>query len=143
MSEVRTMTPYEAPQLRELGRVSVLTAYDGGGLHFAQATLGSLAGAAPTPHGGGEAPVGSQGVLGETQSGGSPAAPGGSGVEAVSVPGSGAPGSGVAGAGPAVVSENGVSGSLPFTGYLASQVAALGAGLTAAGATLRRWARRA
>src|SRR3954452_20956059 len=134
------LTPYEPPELRELGSVSVLTSYDSAGLHFAQATLGSLPGGPPggqSPHN--VPPPPGQGVLGSTESGPSGAVPGGSGVEPFS-----SPGGHHAGGGPDVVSEHGAGGGrLPFTGFPAAIIGSVGAAVGAAGAALRRWTRRA
>ncbi|MEA2248302.1 MAG: hypothetical protein QOH46_2831 [Solirubrobacteraceae bacterium] len=141
---------YEAPEIRDLGRVSVLTAYDGAGLHFSQAAVGSLTGGGGTLGGGGSSPntnttvtpPTSGGVLNSTQTGGSPTAvPGSGGVEGLT----GSPASGSAPTG-AEAGSNGVGSggeSLPFTGLAVGPIAALGAGLATAGATLRRWTRRA
>jgi hypothetical protein len=143
MSETRSVTPYAAPEICDYGRLSVLTAFDGGGLHFAQVSLGSLPGGGSP--GGVTTPGPGTGVLENTQSGGgaTPDVPDSSAVNDTSSPspgtssGGAVPGSAGGGAGIGTGGE-----SLPFTGMAVGPVAALGAGLTAAGATLRRLARR-
>jgi hypothetical protein len=153
MSEARIATPYEPPTVRDLGRLSVLTAFDGGGLHFAQATLGSLPSGGQTPGGSNTQPAGSN-VLGASahSPSGTAVTPDASGVADTTASGghpsspAGAAGGGGGGGGELGATAGGGGGGgeqLPFTGMEVGPVAAMGAALATAGATLRRWARRA
>jgi hypothetical protein len=155
MNRARLPMRYEPPEIRDHGRLSVVTAFDGGGLHFAQISIGSLPGGGATPPAttppATSTPVPTQGVLDTSDSGngttpdvpGSPTVPDATGVEGAtdSSPGSTTGNTGVeSGSGGGGVGSGG--DSLPFTGMAVGPVAALGAGLATAGATLRRHIRR-
>jgi hypothetical protein len=152
VTEARIATRYQTPEVRDLGHLTVLTAFEGGGLHFAQASLGSLpgGGGGQAPSGGGQtSPAGQSGVLDTSASGGATTphatdVPDGSGVKDTTASGGSGPGSsGTAGSELGSNGTGSAGDSLPFTGLAVGPVAAAGAGLAAAGATLRRWAGRA
>src|SRR4051812_8462502 len=78
MSEARIAMPYASPEIRDHGRLSVLTAFDGGGLHFSLAAVGGSlpGGSTPTPTTPGvSTPTPQQSVLGNTESSGTPVTP--------------------------------------------------------------------
>ena len=89
---------------------------------------------------------------GETLAGGDPggADPGGAGTPAGGEPGGDSPGGGEPGGGDGgggapgseTVGQDGLAGELPFTGFAAAALGALGAGLSAAGVAMRERLRR-
>jgi hypothetical protein len=149
MSEARISTPYRSPEIRDLGTLSVLTASDAGGLHFSLAAVaGSLGGGGTETPTAVTTPGPAQNVLDNTQSSGTPTTPDVPDVTGVEGVSQASPGSG-SGTSPVEAGSNGGGGgvgsgteSLPFTGMAVGPVAALGAGMTAAGAALRRRTRR-
>ena len=137
---------YETPSVVDYGTLRDLTALDLSGLPF------GIAGASSTPTGPG--PEGGP-PAGPATAGGTPETPGmtpdnglpggeqSSGGDDVGVGGGGATGGGVAGAqAGGGASAGGTDESLPFTGFAAAMVGALGAGLAATGAAVRRALRR-
>jgi hypothetical protein len=135
---------YEKPTLADYGTLRELTAVAFPGIPLGMASIssplvpGSPPGGGDTPGqppGGGEVPPGTtpdNGVAGgENSSGGGGAGGGGGGVAGAE-----------SGGGGGVVSTGGGDASLPFTGFAAAMVGAVGAGMAATGAVLRRTLRR-
>jgi hypothetical protein len=138
---------YEKPSVADHGTLRELTAVTFPGLPIGMATVSSPI--VPGPHsGGGDTPTPfspAGGPPGPTPSvvtpdsgllGGEHDSGGGGDVS------SGGGGGGVAGAESAGGSAGDTAASLPFTGFAAAMVAALGAGMAASGAALRRALRR-
>jgi hypothetical protein len=132
---------YETPTVSDYGGLMELTAAvhlllgDAAGPDL---TFSSPAGAGVTA---GAGTSGSQSVLPDVASG-DPSGSAGGGGPAGSGDVSGDAGSGAGGAGSGSGGGGSGGGELPFTGYAAAGAAALGAGLTAAGAAIRRGLRR-
>ena len=121
------MLTYCRPEVKDYGDLVAITADGSGMAHFGLGTLAAVS-APLLPSGGGSdvAPSSDAGeTLGATGGGGDAG-----GGTAGDTAGLGAGGDGAGGDG---------AGSLPFTGFLAAGVAALGAGLTAAGAAARKY----
>ena len=131
---------YEKPSVEDFGTLRELTAMAFPGLAFEMASLssplvpggppGGPDNPGPSSSGGGDLPPGS--TPGSGVAGGENAS-GGGGAES-----GGVAGAEMGGGGGAAASTGGGDASLPFTGFPAAMVGALGAGMAACGAALRR-----
>jgi hypothetical protein len=140
---------YVAPRIRDYGDLVSLTADGGALMHVGIGGTSVLAAAsAPASPGGGGGSV-----LGATQSAGhhdvlggsAGGAPGGGHHDLLGSTGGGSPGGGNAGGGGAGAGHGGGGhggSELPFTGFAAALVAAVGSGLAATGVAVRRALRR-
>ena len=134
---------YTSPEIKDYGDLVALTADAGGMAHLGFGTLAAVS-SPVTPTGGGSIALGtidSGETLGDNatvpeQGGGGAGNDGGVAGDSGSDPsGGGSSGGGGGGGG-------GAAGKLPFTGFAAAAVAALGAGMASAGAAARKYLAR-
>lgn len=135
---------YVSPEVKDYGDLVALTADTAGMAHLGFGTIAAVSSPVVAGAGGGDALGASDagGTLGDTGAGGDVGADAGdtAGAAAGSDPSGGSSGSGSGSGGGG--GGGGAAGTLPFTGFAAAAVGALGAGLTAAGATARKYLRR-
>jgi hypothetical protein len=147
MDDARRPASYVAPRIRDYGDLLSLTADGGALMHIGIGGTSVLAAAsAPVAPGGGGGSVlgahatGSGAVLGAH--GVNPVPHAGTGGEAGALESPAGTGGGGGGAGAGHGGGGHGGGELPFTGFAAALVGALGSGLAASGVAIRRALRR-